>query len=168
MGKKGRKHLQTNLRIFKTAHLACHAWVHAPTFDAVISCHKLTNKNNVWPSIEQKWTLEDMCGTNTKFLNLSKFFSKQCTDGRNGQIIVNLNDQCRFCHCSFKVKFVNLRQRSYISTQNLFNWSKSLQGWNFSSKPPESWIWGGKMWHEVFKSRIFNLWGGRGAKSKLS
>ena len=38
-GKKGRKRLQTNPSILKTAHLACHAWVHALTFDAVISCH---------------------------------------------------------------------------------------------------------------------------------
>ena len=44
MGKKGRKRLQTNPGTLKTAHLAClwrpcHAWVRAPTFDAVISCH---------------------------------------------------------------------------------------------------------------------------------
>ena len=39
VGKKGRKRLQTNPGILKTAHLACHAWVRAPTFDAVISCH---------------------------------------------------------------------------------------------------------------------------------
>ena len=39
MGKKGRKRLQTNPGILKTAHLACHAWVRAQTFDAVISCH---------------------------------------------------------------------------------------------------------------------------------
>ena len=38
MGKKGRKRLQTNPSILKTAHLACHAWVHASTFDAGISC----------------------------------------------------------------------------------------------------------------------------------
>ena len=39
VGKKGRKRLQTNPGILKTAHLACHVWVRAPTFDAVISCH---------------------------------------------------------------------------------------------------------------------------------
>ena len=39
VGKKGRKRLQTNPGILKTAHLACYAWVRAPTFDAVISCH---------------------------------------------------------------------------------------------------------------------------------
>ena len=37
--RKLRKRLQTNPGILKTAHLACHAWVRAPTFDAVISCH---------------------------------------------------------------------------------------------------------------------------------
>ena len=36
--------LQTNPRILKTALLTWHGWLHAPTFDAVISCHKLTNK----------------------------------------------------------------------------------------------------------------------------
>ena len=44
MGKKGRKCLQTNPTILKTTHLTCHAWVHAPKFDTVISFHKLTNK----------------------------------------------------------------------------------------------------------------------------
>ena len=39
VGKKGRKRLQTNPRILKTAHLACHAWVRTPTFDVVSSCH---------------------------------------------------------------------------------------------------------------------------------
>ena len=39
MGKKGRKRLQTNPGILKTTHLACHTWVRAPTFDAVINCH---------------------------------------------------------------------------------------------------------------------------------
>ena len=39
MGKKGRKLLQTNPGILKTTHLACNAWVRAPTFNAVISCH---------------------------------------------------------------------------------------------------------------------------------
>ena len=38
-GKKGRKRLQTNPGILKATHLACHAWVRAPTFDAVINCH---------------------------------------------------------------------------------------------------------------------------------
>ena len=38
-GEKGKKGLQTNPRILKTAHLACHTWVHTSTFDAVISCH---------------------------------------------------------------------------------------------------------------------------------
>ena len=37
--KEGRKRLQTNPSILKTPHLACHAWVHASTFDAGISCH---------------------------------------------------------------------------------------------------------------------------------
>ena len=43
---KGRKSklLQTNPGILKTAHLACHAWVCAPTFDAVISCHNWPTK----------------------------------------------------------------------------------------------------------------------------
>ena len=39
VGKKGRKRLQTNPSILKTAHLDCHAWVYSTTFDAVISCH---------------------------------------------------------------------------------------------------------------------------------
>ena len=38
VGKKGRKRLQTNAGILKTAHLVCHACVHARTFDAVFSC----------------------------------------------------------------------------------------------------------------------------------
>ena len=33
-GRKG-----TNPEILKTTHLACHAWVRTPTFDAVINCH---------------------------------------------------------------------------------------------------------------------------------
>ena len=31
------------------------------------------------------------------------------------------SDQCRLCSCNFKVKFGNLSQTSYISTENLFN-----------------------------------------------
>ena len=31
------------------------------------------------------------------------------------------NDQCRLFSCNFKVKFSNLSQTSYISTENLFN-----------------------------------------------
>ena len=31
------------------------------------------------------------------------------------------SDQCRLCSCNFKVKFGNLNQTSYISTENLFN-----------------------------------------------
>ena len=39
VGKKGRKRLQINPTILKTTHLACPCLtVHAPTFDAVISC----------------------------------------------------------------------------------------------------------------------------------
>ena len=49
VGKKGRKRLQTNQSILKTAHLACHAWVHALTFDAVISCRNWPIK---WLSFE--------------------------------------------------------------------------------------------------------------------
>ena len=44
VGKKGRKRLQTNPSILKTVHLDCHAWVYAPTFDAVISCHNWPKK----------------------------------------------------------------------------------------------------------------------------
>ena len=36
--KKGRKRLQKNPSIFKTALLDCHAWFYATTFGAVISC----------------------------------------------------------------------------------------------------------------------------------
>ena len=45
-------------------------------------------------------------------------------DDRNGEISVNPNYQCRLCNCSFKVKFVNICQTSYISTENLFSPSK--------------------------------------------
>ena len=34
---------------------------------------------------------------------------------------MSLSDQCRLCSCNFKVKFGNLSQTSYISTENLFN-----------------------------------------------
>ena len=34
---------------------------------------------------------------------------------------MSANDQCRLCSCNFKVKFGNLSQRGYISTENLFN-----------------------------------------------
>ena len=44
VGKKGRKRLQRNPGSLKTAHLACHAWVRAPTFDAVIRFHNLPIK----------------------------------------------------------------------------------------------------------------------------
>ena len=57
VGKKGRRRLQTNPGILKTTHLAWHAWVHAPTFDAVISCHNWPI--NVWLSLERKSTSED-------------------------------------------------------------------------------------------------------------
>ena len=42
VGKKGRKSLQTNPGILKPPTF--HAWVRTLAFDAVISCHKLTNK----------------------------------------------------------------------------------------------------------------------------
>ena len=48
-------------------------------------------------------------------------------DGRNGEISLNPNYQCRLCNCSFKVNFVNRCQTSYISTENLFSPSKKKE-----------------------------------------
>ena len=47
---EGRICSQTNPVILKTTHLACHARVHAPKFDTVISFPKLTNKMIPSPS----------------------------------------------------------------------------------------------------------------------
>ena len=62
MGKKGRKLLQTKKPQDFENHplgLSCLS-LHTDIW----CCHqllKLTNKNNVWPSVEQKRTLEDAC-----------------------------------------------------------------------------------------------------------
>ena len=44
-------------------------------------------------------------------------------DGRNGEISMNLNYQCRLCNCSFKVNFVNICQTKK-KTENVFSPSK--------------------------------------------
>ena len=98
-----------------------------------------------------------------KISQLVKLFRKQCVDDRNGEISVNPNYQCRLCNCSFKVKFVNICQTSYISTENLFSPSKRKE---FNSEVLAQNIWGGKM-RQVFKSRIFNLWGRSKVKAQL-
>ena len=50
---------------------------------------------------------------------LDKIFRNQHADG--GRISMSPSDQCRLCSCNFKVKFGNLSQTSYISTETLFN-----------------------------------------------
>ena len=57
------------------------------------------------------------------------------------------SDQFRLCGCNFKVKFGNLSQTSYISSENLFNLSqrKDCIRDKFENKInlPESWTRGG-------------------------
>ena len=52
------------------------------------------------------------------------------------------SDQCRLCSCNFKVKFGNLNQTSYISTENLFNPSQILKSslQSLRSQDSKSWI----------------------------
>ena len=82
---KGRKCLQTNPWILKTAHLASHAWVCALRFHAVIGHYKLTNKGRYafywwgWVGVFKKffgkksWPshFRDECMTLHKYLNRS-------------------------------------------------------------------------------------------------
>ena len=70
-GEKGRKRLQTNPGILKTAHLACHAWVRAPTFDAVISCHNWPIKCLAFSGAEMNFRGRVCEPNNTGFGHLS-------------------------------------------------------------------------------------------------
>ena len=68
-----------------------------------------------WPikrlaSVERKWTFED---------------------GGNREIPMNLNDPCRLCNCSFKVKFVNFIQAIFLQQIFLIG----LQGSTATSFP---------------------------------
>ena len=148
----------------QTAHLACHAWVRTSTFDAVINCHTLyiwpikcltfhRGEVNFWGKLWKQ----------NKISQLVKLFRKQCVDGRNGESSMNPNYQCGLCNCSFKVSFVKTCQTSYISTENLFSPSKRKE---FNSEVLAQNIWGGKM-RQVFKSRIFDLWGRSKVKAQL-
>ena len=76
--------LADNRSILKTAYLVCHAWVRAPAFDAVISCHKFVlpwSGNELWRRV---------CETKIIF-----FCILERVDGVNGEISMNPNDQCR-------------------------------------------------------------------------
>ena len=116
-GGEERKRLQTNPRILKTTHLACHAWI-CTTFDAVISCQN-------WPIkylVEQKQTLEDACvKTEIIFFRILK-----CMDGVNVEISMNLNNQCRLCTFVFLIR---VKGRT-----------AGMKFWSLRTKPPERWI----------------------------
>jgi hypothetical protein len=43
--------------------------------------------------------------------------------GRKSRTTETCNDFCRFCSCSFKVKFGNTNKTSFISTENVFKLS---------------------------------------------
>ena len=55
-----------------------------------------------------------------KVSQLVKLFQKQCADGRNGEISMIPNDQCRLCNCSFKVKFVKIYSKQAIFLRKIF------------------------------------------------
>jgi len=132
VGKKGRKRLQTNPGIVKTANLACQARVRTLTFDAVISC--------------QNWPIKCLAFRGTE-MNSKRTRVKLCfcillpVDGVNVEISMNPNDQCRLY--TF-VLLICLKGRT-----------ARVKFWSFRSKPPESWIWSGKM-TQAFKSSIFD------------
>ena len=138
MGRKGRKRLQTNPWILKTAHLACHAWVRTLTFDAVISC--LIH----WPIKCLAFLGAEMnfrgrvC--ETKIINVI-FCILDCMDGANGEISMNSNDQCRLC--------------SFVLLIRLKGTTTRVKFWSFSSKLPESWIWRVKC--DKHSSEVFSI-----------
>ena len=128
MGKKGKETLADKPGIKKTAHLPTHAWVRAPTLDAVISCYKLTNKMFGLPW-KGTWIFQDACGTKNSFF----VFWKQRLDDGNGEISMN----------RIKVTFLFLIRLKGRNSRAKF--------WSCSSKAPESWIGGSKMWR-AFKT----------------
>ena len=87
-------------------------------------------------------------GAEVKFRGRIIFFvfRKQRLDGGNGEISVNPKDQCRVCNCSFEVKFIFLILLKGRTARVKF--------WSFSSKPPESWIQGGKMWQAGYLHKV--------------
>ena len=127
-GKEG-KRLQTNPWILKTAHLACHAWVRALTFDAVISC--LIH----WPikclaflGVEMNFRGR-VC--ETKIINVI-FCILDCVDGANGEISMNPNDQCRLCSFVLLIRLKGTATRvkfwSFCSKRKV-----GFEGWNVTS-----------------------------------
>ena len=122
VGKRGRKRLQTIHGILKSlswpvmpecAHrhlMPSSAVINLPINCLAFHIAEVNFRGLVWNQF--------------KVSQLVKLFRKQRAEGGNGQISMNPNDQCRLCNCSSKVKFVNLSQTTYISTEHLVNPSK--------------------------------------------
>ena len=144
MGRKGRKRLQTNPWILKTAHLACHAWVRALTLNSEIKfwcCHHAVIIH--WPikCLAFRGAEMNFRGRVCETKIIVIFCILDCVDGANGEISMNPSDQCRL------YSFVLLIRLKGTTTRVKF--------WSFSSKLPESWIWRvkcDKHSSEVFRS----------------
>ena len=118
VGKKGRKRLQTNPRILKTAHLACHAWVRAPTCDAVNSCHNRPIKYN-WPQWSGK---EDACA------KPKEFFMERV----NGELSMNPNDHCLISNLDWVTMLFSIaaiRSSKFGSVNHYPRAKKTLTTW---------------------------------------
>ena len=128
--RKVRKRLQTNPGLWKLP--IC------PLMPECAHRHLLSPAVINWPIkclafVERKWIFQDACGTKNSFF----VFRKQRMDSGNGEISMN------------RIK------GTFLFLIRLKGWNPRVKFWSFSSKLPESWIGGSKMWR-AFKS-IFDL-----------
>ena len=128
--RKVRKRLQANPGLWKLP--IC------PLMPECAHRHLLSSAVINWPIkclafVERKWIFQDACGTKNSFF----VFRKQRMDSGNGEISMN------------RIK------GTFLFLIRLKGWNPRVKFWSFSSKLPESWIGGSKMWR-AFKS-IFDL-----------
>ena len=97
-GEERKETLADKPGILKTAHLVCHVWVRAPTFDAVISCHNWPIKCLPFRRAEMNFRGR-VCETKIIF-----FCTLERVEGVDGEISINPNDQCRLCTFVFLIR----------------------------------------------------------------
>ena len=117
MGKEKKETLRQIPGFLKTTHLACHAWVRALTFDAVISCQNWPIKCLAFRGAEMDFRGR-LCETKIIYF----FCILKRVDGVNGKISMNPNDQCGLCTFIYLIRLKGRTTR--------------VKFWSFSSKPP--------------------------------
>ena len=114
-GRKRRKRLDKSRDCWKPP-----TWPVMPEFahwHLMLSSVVKIDQQNVWPSVERKWTLEDACVKPKSFI----FSILERVDVVNGEISMNPNDQCGLCTFVYLIRLKGRTRGEVLK---------------FSSKPP--------------------------------